>query len=271
MKIAWIVFETLRQSPWFYAQALKLHAFTTMKVQFHGGYEIRSLEKTAILRVVLDSLQKKKILLFFLEFGQNVRRRQRKKGHYNNIYSLMDYSSSESCICHPPQRWPAPSKHFLLGKSTCYMKCIKCIFCSSNFPNFRDFELSQKSLVEKVTWLIALFWLAKRVNERDFFLLWAKLRPLAKRFWLAESQQTLNALNNKSTLNCQCQCQYCVNIQQTKLETRWVESVINSKNSWNRLGDFWTRFEWFVFKNLLPGKTEWSKCTKDISARICQW
>ena len=31
-----------------------------MKVQFHGGYEIRSLEKTAILRVVLDSLQKKK-------------------------------------------------------------------------------------------------------------------------------------------------------------------------------------------------------------------
>ena len=75
-----------------------------MKVQFHGGYEIRSLEKTAILRVVLDSLQKKKILLFFLEIGQNVRRRQRKKGHYNNIYSLMDYSSSESCICHPPQR-----------------------------------------------------------------------------------------------------------------------------------------------------------------------
>ena len=266
-----MVFETLRQSPWFYAQALKLHAFTTMKVQFHGGYEIRSLEKTAILRVVLDSLQKKRSFYSFWKSAKmwDEDNGKKPKGHYNNIYSLMDYSSSESCICHPPQRWPAPSKHFLLGKSTCYIKCIKCIFCSSNFrnfPNFRDFELSQKSLVEKVTWLIALFWLAKRVNERDFFLLWAKLRPLAKRFWLAESQQTLN---NKSTLNCQCQ--YCVNTQQTKLKTLRVESVSNSKNSWNRLGDFWTRFEWFVFKNLLPGKTEWSKCTKDISARICQW
>ena len=75
-----------------------------MKVQFHGGNEIRSIEKTAILRVVFRLIAEKKILLFFLEFGQNVRRRQRKKGHYNNIYSLMEYSSSESCSCHPPQR-----------------------------------------------------------------------------------------------------------------------------------------------------------------------
>ena len=28
-----------------------------MKVQFHGGYEIRSLEKTAILRVVFGSFR----------------------------------------------------------------------------------------------------------------------------------------------------------------------------------------------------------------------
>ena len=57
---------------------------------------------------------------------------------------------------------------------------------------FSGFWILSKKLsllfCQKVTWFISLFWLAKQVNERDFLMLWANLRPLAKRFWLAESQ-----------------------------------------------------------------------------------
>ena len=38
-----------------------------------------------------------------------------------------------------------------------------------------------------VTWLIRWLWMADKQKERDFFMLWAKLRPLANRFWLGSS------------------------------------------------------------------------------------
>ena len=37
-----------------------------------------------------------------------------------------------------------------------------------------------------VTWQNGLFWLVKAKNARDFFMLWATLRPLANSFWLVK-------------------------------------------------------------------------------------
>ena len=54
------------------------------------------------------------------------------------------------------------------------------------FPSNIEFPIFVlKSLV---TWLKGLFWLVKVKNARDFFMLWARLRPLANWFWLVKIQ-----------------------------------------------------------------------------------
>ena len=109
IKIAWVVFESLRQVLNFLNFVLKLHYNLAC---FHHNESPVSwriwnsfLEKTAILWVVLDSLQKKDPFILF-GIRPNCKTKTLEKRGYNN-YRLMDYSSSESCICHPLQRWPA--------------------------------------------------------------------------------------------------------------------------------------------------------------------
>ena len=85
----------------------------------------------------------------------------------------------------------------------------------NQFHEFREFETSFFSVVQfspffgfsssnvwfcqtefAVTWQIHLLWLAKRLNERDFFMLWASIRPLAKCFWLVHSKYCVHSVHS---------------------------------------------------------------------------
>ena len=86
-----------------------------------------------------------------------------------------------------------------------------------NFVQFWIFSVFQRSRDQ-----FPLFWLVKAKNARDFFMLWAKLRPLANWFWLVKTQN------------------YCFVYNSGKIERRIFHIFVNPEFVWI-FGEKWRK------------------------------